>query len=70
MNWQNINSEAMMKQINDTIAKHDEMNELLKYKKRTYEYAIYEYEHLQEVERKAKIDTIDSQLENKRLAAT
>ena len=45
------------------------MNELLKDEKRTYDNAIDEYEHLQEVERKAKIDTIDSQLENKRLAA-
>ena len=45
------------------------MNELLKDEKRTYDNAIYEYEHLQEVEQKSKIDTIDSQLENKRLDA-
>ena len=31
--------------------------------------SIYEYEYLQDVERKAKLDTIDSQLENKRMAA-
>ena len=44
-----INSEEMMKQITNSITKQDEMNELLKDVKRTYDNSIYEYEHLQEV---------------------
>ena len=66
---EDINSPELKNQITYRITKQYEMNELLKDEKRTYDDANYEYEHLQEVERKAKLDTIDSQLENKRLAA-
>ena len=45
------------------------MNELLKDEKKRYDESINEYEHLQDIERKTKLDTIDSELENKQIAA-
>ena len=66
---EDINSSDMFQQITNHIIKQDELNDLLKDEKRTYDDALNEYKHLQDVEQKAKIETIDLQLDNKRTAA-